>query len=277
MAQQRTFGYKKKDTPIHNINSVAKLIYFLLSSLAIMLTYDTRLILALTLLNGFILYFAKIEWRDVAFFVKLMFVFSLINLVGIYIFEPEYGVELYQSRTILFEGIGRYTVTAEQLFYMFNVTLKYFATVPLVLVFIFTMNPSELSAALNKIGLPYSVAYSVSLTLRYIPDVQRDYQNIRNGQLARGQGLVEQDSVVEKAKSIIKIVMPLLLTSFDRIDTVSQAMMLRRFGTQKKRSWYVEKPLITRDYIVIALGVLVLLAFLVLLWLNNSRFYNPFI
>ena len=37
-------------------------------------------------------------------------------------------------------------------------------------------NPSEFAASLNKIGVNYKIAYSVAIALRYIPDVQRDYQ-----------------------------------------------------------------------------------------------------
>ena len=82
-------------------------------------------------------------------------------------FSPYQGVEIYGSRTDLFHLIGPYTVTKEQLFYELNVILKYFATIPMALLFILTTDPSEFAASLNKIG-----AYTVSIALRYIPDVK---------------------------------------------------------------------------------------------------------
>ena len=68
-------------------------------------------------------------------------------------------------------------MTKEQLFYELNVILKYFATIPMALLFILTTDPSEFAASLNKIGVSYKVAYTVSIALRYIPDVQRDYKD----------------------------------------------------------------------------------------------------
>ena len=43
-------------------------------------------------------------------------VFLVLNNLLIYLFTPEHGVSIYGSRTVLLEGIGRYTLTAEQLF-----------------------------------------------------------------------------------------------------------------------------------------------------------------
>lgn len=60
-------------------------------------------------------------------------------------------------------------------FYLFNLVLKYFSTIPLALLFILTTNPSQFASSLNKIGLPYRSSYSVSLALRYIPDMQEKF------------------------------------------------------------------------------------------------------
>lgn len=269
------FGYSDRDTPIHKINAVAKLVYFLATLIVIMLTYDTRLLLLLTVVSFIALRVSRIQWHEISFFIKLIAFFSLLNLIFIYLFEPEFGVELYNSRTVIWEGIGRYTLTLEQIFYELNVALKYIAMVPLVLVFMLTTNPSEFASSLNRIGISYNISYSVSLTLRYIPDVQRDYFNIRNAQLARGTGKGDA-TLMDKVKQNVQIVIPLLLTSFEKIDTISQAMTLRRFGTKDKRTWYVQRKLETTDYLVIFVGLIWFILFIVLWQINNGRFYNPF-
>ncbi len=71
-----------------------------------------------------------------------------------------------------FEGFGRDTLTTEQLFYEFNVAIKYFTTIPLALIFILTTDTSEFASSLNRIGVSYRISYTVSLSLRYIPDIQ---------------------------------------------------------------------------------------------------------
>lgn len=95
------------------------------------------------------------------------------------------GVKVYGSRHDIVHLVGRYTVTYEQLFYQLNIALKYAVVIPMALLFLLTTNPSEFAASLNRIGVNYKIAYSVSLALRYIPDIQRDYENISFSAQAR--------------------------------------------------------------------------------------------
>ena len=114
------------------------------------------------------------------------FCFSQYYIIAVYIFDPEYGVKIYNQRTELINGIGRFTLTSQELFYLFNLILKYISTVPLALIFLFTTNPSHFAASLNQLGVNYKISYAVSLALRYIPDIQETYFNISQAQQARG-------------------------------------------------------------------------------------------
>ena len=80
-------------------------------------------------------------------------------------------------------------MTAQELFYLFNVSLKYICSIPLVLLFLLTTNPSQFAASLNKIGVSSKVSYAVSLALRYIPNIQESYWSISAAQQARGNEL----------------------------------------------------------------------------------------
>ena len=90
-------------------------------------------------------------------------VFLLMNNLFVYLFSPEYGVGLYGSRTVLLTIAGSYTITLQQLFYHFNMTLKVICVVPVALLFIACTDPSEFAASLASIGVSYRIGYSVSL------------------------------------------------------------------------------------------------------------------
>lgn len=271
------FGYQERATVIHQLNGVAKLIYFLVTTLAVMTTYDIRLMIVISLVSCVALKLAKIQWEEVKFAVLLLAFFAGLNLVTIYLLTPQYGEQLYGSRHVLLGDIGRYSLTAEQLFYELNLVVKYMAIIPLVLLFILTMHPSEFAASFHRIGVPYRIAYAFSLTLRYIPDIQRDFVNIRNTQLARSGSVNGKQSLMVKIKQGVQLAFPLILISFERIDTISQAMMLRRFGERKGRTWYVTKAMTRRDWFVIAGALFWLFLVIVLFFVNQGRYYNPFI
>ncbi|UUX33675.1 energy-coupling factor transporter transmembrane component T family protein [Fundicoccus culcitae] len=274
--QQAVLGYLPRNTFVHRLSGASKLICFLILSVITMTSYDTRFLLGVSVFAVVLMYFAKIRWRDIRMVVYIVTAISLINLVMIYIFEPEYGVDIYQSRTVLWEGIGRYSLTWEQLFYELNIAIKYFATIPFALIFMLTTNPSEFASSLNRVGVSYRIAYAVSLTLRYIPDIQQSYLNIRQAQQARGIEMSEKASLVSRIKHSAQIIMPLIFSSLERIEVISQAMTLRRFGKEKKRSWYSAKPFDRNDVLAIMVTLAITAVGVYCFVINQGRFYNPF-
>lgn len=271
-----TLGYIKKDTLVHDLSGASKLIAFILLSIIVMTSFDTRFLIFVMVLSLITMKVAKIKWEEISFLVKIVAVFSIINLLAIYIFEPEYGVKLYGTRTVLWEGFGRYSLTAEQLFYELNVGLKYFSTIPLAIIFILTTDPSEFSSSLNRIGLSYKISYAVALALRYIPDIQASYYDIRSASQARGIEMSGKASLIKRVKASSNIVLPLIFDSLERIETISQAMELRRFGKNKERTWYRAKPFKKADIFVIIGVILIVGIGIALFFVNEGRFFNPF-
>ncbi len=270
-------SYIKKDSPIHKLTGATKLICFLLWTIAAMITYDTRVLIGLFIAGIIVFKISKIKFKDVSFILYFILFFLLLNALLIFVFSPYQGVEIYGSRTDLFHLIGPYTVTKEQLFYELNVILKYFATIPMALLFILTTDPSEFAASLNKIGVSYKVAYTVSIALRYIPDVQRDYKDISFAQQARGIDLSSKEKLSKRIKNSAAILMPLIFSSLERIDKISLAMELRAFGNNKKRTWYNSRKFGKIDYISIVILLIIVAISIAMVKVNGSRFYNPFI
>ena len=270
-------SYIKKDSPIHKLTGATKLICFLLWTIAAMITYDTRVLIGLFIAGIIVFKISKIKFEDVSFILYFILFFLLLNALLIFVFSPYQGVEIYGSRTDLFHLIGPYTVTKEQLFYELNVILKYFATIPMALLFILTTDPSEFAASLNKIGVSYKVAYTVSIALRYIPDVQRDYKDISFAQQARGIDLSSKEKLSKRIKNSAAILMPLIFSRLERIDKISLAMELRAFGNNKKRTWYNSRKFGKIDYIFIVILLIIVAISIAMVKVNGSRFYNPFI
>jgi len=270
-------SYIKKDSPIHKLTGATKFILFLLWVITAMITYDTRLLVAMLIVGIVSFKISKIEFKEISFILYFIIIFLMLNAFMIYIFSPEQGVDIYGTRTVLVHLIGPYTITLEQLFYEFNVILKYFATIPMALLFILTTDPSEFAASLNKIGVNYKAAYSISIALRYIPDIQKDYKDIAFAQQARGIDLSSKEKLFKRIKNAASILMPLIFSSLERIDKISIAMELRAFGTNKKRTWYKRKQFTKSDYISIISFILLVIVAIMLVKIDGGRFYNPFL
>lgn len=278
MAATTVLNYLPRKSVVHELTGTTKLAFFLLFTFASMITYDTRVLAVLLVVSLAIFRLSHIKLREVRFMMTFMLVFLLLNNLFIFLFNPDQGTELYGTRTVLFHLFWRYSVTAEQLFYMLNISLKYFVALPVAILFISATNPSEFAASLNKIGVSYRVGYAVSIALRYIPDIQRDYHNISQAQQARGVELGKQEKLFSRLKNSVNILLPLIMSSLARIDVISNAMELRGFGKdRKKRTWYVQRPFKRNDWLAIALGAGLLVMSLVVTFWDGNRFYNPFI
>jgi energy-coupling factor transport system permease protein len=240
-----------------------------------MVGYDTRVMAVMAILGMGLFILSRTRIRDVSFVFKMMALFLSLNLIAIYLFAPEQGVIIYGSRHVIREGIGRFTLTREQLFYEFNVLLKYLMIIPPAILLMVTTHPSEFAASLNRIGVPYSIAYAVSLTLRYIPDVQRDYETISQAQQARGIELSRKTSWIKRLKGSARFLLPLIFSSLDRIDVISRAMELRGFGKHKRRTWYSSRPFTRADITVMILAILLFTFGIWFTFRDGDRFYNP--
>lgn len=276
MAANTVLNYLPRKSVVHELTGTAKLAFFLLFTFASMITYNTWILLCLMAVSFAAFKLSHIKLKEVRFMLVFMLVFPCLNNLFIFLFDPGQGTTLYGTRTVLVHLFWRYDLTLEELFYIFNISLKYFVALPVAILFISATNPSEFAASLNSIGVSYKAAYSVAIALRYIPDIQRDYHSISQAQQARGVELGKSEPFFKRMKNSVNILLPLILTSLNRIDTISNAMELRGFGKHPKRTWYTRRPFGRNDFIAVGLGLVLFLASLTVT-LCFGRFLNPFV
>ena len=274
----KLFDYIEKDNFVFNLSGMTKLLCFLILTFTVMYSYDTRVILPILVFSFWVLHLSEIRFSQIKIMLYYVLVFIAINFVLTFLFSPQYGVELYGTRHELVSLTARYTVTAEQLLYQGTKVLKDLSVIPLGMMFLLTTNPSEFAASLSSIGVSYKAAFAVSLTLRYFPDMIRDYNDIALAQQARGLDLSRKERIGTRLKNIMNIFVPLIFSSLDRVEVISNAMDLRGFGKHKKRTWYAFKPLVKNDGLAMAVCAVIALAALgVAFFVDHGRYWNPFI
>lgn len=277
-AKMKLFSYNNIDTPIHRLSGLTKLICFLLLTFAVMFSYDIRVILAVMIFSVAILRLSQIRYSQIRLMIIYVLIFVTTNAIISFFFSPEQGVKIYGTRHDIVDLYGDYKLTWEQIFYQVTKFFKYFSVIPLGIIFLLTTNPSEFASSLNGIGVNYKAAYAFALTLRYFPDVQRDYHDISQAQQARGLELSHKAKFSDRFRNSLLIVIPLIFSSLDRIELISNAMDLRGFAKSRTRTWYTSRKLANADYIAIAISALIfILTICVSIFINRSRFYNPFI
>ncbi|GMO31059.1 MAG: energy-coupling factor transporter transmembrane component T [Termitinemataceae bacterium] len=277
--QIKVFSGSVIDTPIYRLSGLAKLIAFIFISFAVMFSYDIRFVLLVIIFSIFILRLSKIKYSQIRGMLIYCCIFLMFNFIFTFIFAPNYGTEIYGTRHVIafIPGIEHYVLSAEQLLYQLTKTLKYAAVIPFGIIFLLTTDPSELAASLNAVGVHYKIAYAFSLTLRYFPGVQREYNEINSALQARGLDLSRKAKLSARFKNALLIIVPLLFSTLERIETISNAMDLRGFGKRRKRTWYCSRHLKKQDIFAIIISLMILAISISLsVFINGSRFFNPF-
>ncbi|HWO98323.1 MAG TPA: energy-coupling factor transporter transmembrane component T [Bacillus sp. (in: firmicutes)] len=247
--------YIEKDSFFHRLDGSAKLLLFMTWTIITFMFLDIRVFLFMTLLGIAFLYLSQIPFQRIQILVWVMLTFNLINSLFILVITPAYGSELTGTSTGIL-AIGYHIINLETIFYVMTLSLKYANLLPITLVFIFTTHPSRFASSLNKIGVPYKIAYAVNISLRYIPDIQQELKNILFSQQARGVGFKKGEAPFkQRIKNITSIAVPLITSALQRIEVVSNAMDLRGFGKHKKRTWYNRTSFQAMDYVVFILCI----------------------
>ncbi len=276
-AKMKIFSYNSADTPIHRLSGLTKLIGFLFLTFAVMYSYDIRVLLGVMVFSIILMRIAQIRFSQIRLMVIYVAIFLVTNAVISFFFAPEYGVTIYGTRHEFARVFG-ISLTYEQIFYQVTKLFKYASVVPLGMIFLLTTNPSEFASSLNGIGVNYKAAYAVALTLRYFPDIQRDYRDIYLAQQARGLELSKKAKFADRFKNSLLIVIPLIFSTLDRVEVISNAMDLRGFSKGSTRTWYTRRSLSQLDALALAVSALIFLVTIgISIFINESRFYNPFI
>ncbi len=268
--------YIERQSVFHSLDGSIKLLMLIAWTFFAFAFMDARIFLGMIVLGLAMLKISRLPNKAIWPLLLFIFIFTLFNSAFLLMITPEYGSGLTGTYTEAIR-IGFYAITYETVFYCVTLSLKYIAIMPITILFIFTTHPSNFASSLNRIGVPYRVAYAVSIALRYIPDVKAEVENIINAQEARGVAFRKGDAGIgTRLRNYATVMVPLLLSSFNRIETVSNAMDLRGFGKNKKRTWYHRKKLTGPDITFAAISAAVLVLAVVIKAAVGAVYWYPF-
>jgi energy-coupling factor transport system permease protein len=120
----------------------------------------------------------------------------------------------------------------------------------------FTTTPNELTDGieallypLNKVRVPvHEVAMMMSIALRFIPILLEETDKIMKAQIARGADF-ESGNMIQRAKSMIPILVPLFVSAFRRANDLAMAMEARCYRGGEGRTKMKPLRYRSRDFL----------------------------
>lgn len=240
MNNRFVISYSPGNTPIHRLNGTTKVIGFIVLTATIISTFDFRVMLAIFLLCSAGIVSMRPNWKPIIFMVCFLFVMNgIIGSLMVLLVSPQSGLTKTGMETIFWQSSGKLYLSYEVLWYAFAMFFKRITSLSSAILFALAITPSEFAAGLNSIHVPYKVCTIVSLAFRTIPDIARDFNDIKNSMQMRGLDF-DRGHLGEKLKNYTAMLIPLIMSSFSKVESISNSMDLRGYGKCKGRTWYSE-------------------------------------
>jgi energy-coupling factor transport system permease protein len=259
MLKDITLGqYFPGDTPVHRLDPRTKLILTIVY-IAALFTAKTWLgyILVFLALVG-VMILSHIGPKAVLKGMKpLIFIIVFTGILNLFFTS---GTDyLIHWRFIKITYTGLYNAIAMVVRVMLLVSgtfLLTYTTSPLAL----TDGLELLLSPLKKLKVPvYELSLMMSIALRFIPTLIEETDRIMSAQKARGADL-ETGTLVERAKALLPLLIPLFVSAFRRADELAVAMECRCYNGGQGRTRMKTLKMQTRDAVAFLLGAVLVAA-----------------
>lgn len=226
MIRDITIGqYYPAKSILHRLDPRVKLVSTLLYLISLFLFKSIPGYLVATLFLACIIRISKVPFKFIVKGLKPIMILLMFTVV-FNLFLTRGGEVLFHAwiLTVTAEGLRSAVYMAVRLIYLIiGSSLMTFTTTPNEL----TDGIEELLNPLNKLHVPvHEVAMMMSIALRFIPILLEETDKIMKAQTARGADF-ESGNIIQRAKAMIPILVPLFVSAFRRANDLAMAMEAR--------------------------------------------------
>ena len=255
MIRDITIGqYYPAKSILHRLDPRVKLVSTLLYLISLFLF---RSVPGYVVATAFLVTIIKLSKVPFSYIVKGLkpIIFLLMITVVFNLFLTREGAVLFHAWifTITEGGLRTAVYMAVRLVYLIiGSSLMTFTTTPNAL----TDGIESRLKPLEKVRMPvHDVAMMMSIALRFIPILLEETDKIMKAQIARGADL-ESGNMIQRAKSMIPILVPLFVSAFRRANDLAMAMEARCYRGGEGRTKMKPLRYQTRDRIAYTIVIL---------------------
>jgi energy-coupling factor transport system permease protein len=225
MIRDITVGqYYPSESIIHDLDPRFKILASFIYMISIFLVESIVGYFIVTLFISLVIKCSKIPLKYILKGLKpIMMVIIFAFIINVF-FTPGSVMFQYSFIKITNEGLYRGFFMVIRLVYLIvGTSLLTLTTSPIKL----TDGIEKLLNPFKKIGLPaHELAMMMTISLRFIPTLLEETDKIMKAQMARGADF-ESGSLINRAKGLIPLLVPLFISAFQRADDLAMAMEAR--------------------------------------------------
>lgn len=260
MLKDITLGqYFPGDTIVHRLDARTKLILVVLYIVALFQSNGWVSYIAVVLATAACMALSQIKPATIFKGLKPM-LFIIVLTAALNIFYT-HGTPIIPGWIITWEGIARSVKMILRIVLLITGTfLLTYTTSPIAL----TDGLELLLNPLKKIKVPvHEMTMMMSMALRFIPTLIEETDKIMSAQKARGADF-ETGSLIQRAKALLPVLVPLFVSAFRRADELAVAMESRCYHGGEGRTSMKQPKMLRRDWAALIIGVVFLTAMIIM-------------
>ena len=248
---------------IHRLDPRMKIIIAIIYITAIFFASDIYILSVIFIINIIIILLSEIPF--------IIILKALKPLIFIIVFTVFINVFMTPGETLLV-AVGFVKIYLDGLIYAVFMVIRLFCLFSATSVFItYTTSPTmltdaieQLLAPLNKIKVPvHEFTLMMTIALRMIPALIEETDKIINAQKARGADFYS-GNILKRAKALIPVLIPLIVSAFRRADELATAMECRCYRGGDGRTKMKQLKYAARDFAAFALSAVFMAGVIVL-------------
>lgn len=131
--------------------------------------------------------------------------------------------------------------------------VRFLAFISSFSVFFLTTSPEEVGLTLSSLRVPYTYTFALVTSIKFAPVIAEEVQNIVDAQRSRGVEF-EKGGPIRRLRSLLSVLIPLMVNSLRRSYELAEAMEVKCFGANKKRTSYRILRMRPVDYLVLSIA-----------------------
>lgn len=247
MIRDITIGqYYPADSPIHRLDARIKLGVTFLFIVTLFLVNSFMGYLFAAICLGLVIRASKVPLK---FMLR-----GLKSILVIIIFTAFINLFMTRGEQVLWQW-GFLSLTVEGILMAVKMCVRLVMLIIGSSLLTLTTTPIQLTDAIEyvlrpfkRFGVPaHEIAMMMTIALRFIPTLLDETDKIMKAQQARGADF-DTGNLLEKAKSLIPILVPLFISAFRRAEELAMAMEARCYHGDENRTRMKEMKMEKRDY-----------------------------
>jgi energy-coupling factor transport system permease protein len=245
--------------------------------------WDVRFLFPFWVIAFLVLFTSGVKWyemrRAFLFIIGFVFFFAFLTFLtgrgGSELYGNEHLIREFKASFSILGWTPTLKVTVERAFFAVSQLVRVSSIAIMTILIPYSLNPALYGITFKGIGLPDKFAYAMDLTMRFIPTFGRDFQLTMDAQRARGYELEKiSGGLIQQVRKLGPIFVPVTIHAIISSEDIIDAMDLRAFGVGP-RTWLDVLTYELKDRILIAFGVFILVASILVGLLGHGAFWVP--